>query len=311
MGRSFFMSENMKLKGIYTDKPAIFQIFILLVFMLAGGLLATLIGTGMLFFIYGTDALSSNMAQYPEMLRSIQFISSIFMFLFPALAIAWTCSNNPLSYLSIRKIPNNKILFYVFISMFLFSPTISLTGVLNKQIELPTFLAPIENWMRTQEDAAEQITEYLLSGNGIFVLLSNLLVIAITAAITEEFLFRGTIQKIMGKWTVNYHIIIWGTAFIFSAFHLQFFGFIPRLLLGAYFGYLLYWSKCIWIPVFAHFVNNATAVIVMSNGQWKENEFMSGNITNAHLMPFACASLLTLFAFIALNKHLRDEMTKE
>ena len=48
---------------------------------------------------------------------------------------------------------------------------------------------------------------------------------------------------------------------LFSAMHMQFFGFFPRMLLGALFGYLLVWTGSLWVPVFAHFFNNASAVI--------------------------------------------------
>ena len=308
MGRSFFMPENMNLKGFYAGKPALFQIFLLLLFMLAGGFISSVLGMGVLFLTHGVKA---DIYQYPGIMRTLQFLSSIGMFLFPAIAVAWTCSNKPSGYLSIKKTPNVRIMLLILISMYLFSPTITLTGVLNKQMELPSILAPIENWMRTQEDAAEHMTELLLSEGGILTLLSNLIVIAVTAAITEEFLFRGTIQRIIGKWSPNHHIIIWSAAFIFSAFHMQFFGFIPRLLLGAYFGYLLYWSKCIWIPVFAHFVNNATAVIGMSNSRWKNLELVSGDISDAHLLSFASMAFVTLISFIILNKYIRKELIKD
>lgn len=103
--------------------------------------------------------------------------------------------------------------------------------------------------MQTQEALAEQLTNTLLAGDGLLTFLSNLVVMALMAGITEEFLFRGALQRIIGQWTANHHIVIWSAAILFSAFHLQFYGFLPRMLLGAYFGYLLYWSRNIWIPV--------------------------------------------------------------
>ena len=76
-------------------------------------------------------------------------------------------------------------------------------------MELPSFMEPIENWMRLQEETAEQLTLKLLAGRGIITLFFNLIVIAVAAGITEEFLFRGALQRIIGKWTYNHHIIIW------------------------------------------------------------------------------------------------------
>jgi hypothetical protein len=50
-------------------------------------------------------------------------------------------------------------------------------------------------------------------------------------------------------------------AALFSAFHLQFRGFIPRFALGVIFGYLYEWSRSLWLPILAHFTNNAIATI--------------------------------------------------
>jgi len=33
-------------------------------------------------------------------------------------------------------------------------------------------------------------------------------------------------------------------------------------MLGVLFGYLYYWTGSLWVPVFAHFLNNGAAVIV-------------------------------------------------
>ena len=74
--------------------------------------------------------------------------------------------------------------------MFLMSPAITLTALFNKQMVLPTFMAPVENWMKAQEALAEQLTNMLLSGDGLMNLLANLLVVAVMAGITEEFFSR-------------------------------------------------------------------------------------------------------------------------
>lgn len=292
----------MRLKGIYAGKPALFQLLLLLLCLLFGAILSSLIGTGIFFTFHG---ISGNLSQYPGMMRMMQFVSAVGTFLFPALAVAWLCSPDPADYLCIKRKTDNRVLALVLVSMVLMSPTTTLTALLNKQMILPSFMAPIENWMQTQEALAEQLTNTLLAGDGLLIVLSNLLVMAVMAGITEEFLFRGALQRIIGQWTTNHHIVIWSAAIIFSAFHLQFYGFLPRMLLGAYFGYLLYWSKNIWVPVFAHFVNNAFAVIGMSDSRLKENEFISGDISNANLLPYSALAVITLLLFIVCVQHIR------
>lgn len=292
----------MNLKGIYAGKPALFQLFLLLLCILLGGIVSSLLGAGIFYLSHG---LSANMMQYPDMMRLVQLISALGTFLFPSLAVAWLCGHDAGEYLFTKKVPDGKILLLVLISMFLLSPAISLTALLNKQMSLPSFLAPVENWMLAQEALAEQLTNTLLAGEGIFTLLYNLLVIAVIAAIAEEFLFRATLCRIIGKWTGKHHVIIWTAAIVFSAFHLQFYGFLPRMLLGAYFGYLLYWGRSIWIPVFAHFTNNAFAVVSMSDARLKDNEFITGEISNENLLPYSLSAVVALILFFICAKQIR------
>ena len=292
----------MRIKGIYATRPAIIQLLILLLFLLAGAILSSIISTGLLLATHGLQA---DITQDANLMRLIQFISAICTFLLPSIAMAWICSDNPRHYLSVKKITDGRIWILTLVCVFLFSPVINLLGLLNKQMELPAFMAPIEEWMRAQETLTEQLTTILLSSDSVWVILANLIVIAVTAGITEEFLFRGALQRVIGKWTSNPHTIIWVAAILFSAFHLQFYGFLPRMILGAYFGYLLYWSKSIWIPVFAHFVNNAFAVIGMSDSRLKDNEFITGDIPAEHLLDFCLIAALSFLLFILVNRRLK------
>jgi membrane protease YdiL (CAAX protease family) len=296
----------MYLKGIYADKSALFQLYILLLLVLGGLILASFITTIPLLLLQGIDGSQKGIAFDPSLMRISQFISAVGTFLLPACFFAWLCSNQPKRYLSIGKCPTFEVLVLTFLSMFLINPAISLTGLLNQQMELPSFMEGIEHWMRTQEDEAERLTLLLLSEKGIGALLANLLVVALTAGITEEFLFRGAFQRILERWTSNPHWVIWIAACLFSAFHMQFYGFLPRMLLGAYFGYLLYWSRNIWIPVFAHFTNNAFAVICMSDEQLKQNEFISGEVTAPNLLPYIVMAVIGLALFYFCGKRLKE-----
>lgn len=293
----------MRIKGIYANRSAIIQLLILLLLLLAGAVLSSIISTSLLLI---THSLQTDITQDANLMRFVQFISAICTFLLPAITMAWACSDNPCHYLSIKKITDSRIWILTLVCMFLFSPIINLLGLLNKQMELPAFMAPIEEWMLAQESLAEQLTTILLSSDSVWVILANLIVIAVTAGITEEFLFRGALQRVIGKWTSNPHTIIWVAAILFSAFHLQFYGFLPRMILGAYFGYLLYWSKSIWMPVFAHFVNNAFAVIGMSDSRLKDNEFITGDIPAEHLLDFCLIATLFFLLFILANRQLKQ-----
>lgn len=123
----------MRIKGIYATRPAVIQLLILLLFLLAGAVLSSIISTGLLL----NHGLQADITQDANLMRLIQFISAICTFLLPSIAMAWTCSDNPRHYLSVKKIKDGRIWILTLVCMFLFSPVINLLGLLNKQMELP------------------------------------------------------------------------------------------------------------------------------------------------------------------------------
>lgn len=149
-------------------------------------------------------------------------------------------------------------------------PVVNFIAALNEKMVFPEFLKWLEEAMRNSEEQIAKFTELLLNVQSIWGYLANLFIIAILPALGEEFLFRGVIQKIVTRWTGKVHLSIWLVAAIFSAMHMQFYGFFPRMLLGAMFGYIMIWSGSIWYSVIAHFINNAvtlTLAYFIQNGQ--------------------------------------------
>ena len=139
-------------------------------------------------------------------------------------------------------------------------PMISLLAEWNNGMELPSYLASLEEMMRQMEESAKVLTERFLNTSSVGMMLVNLLVMALLPAVCEEMMFRGWLQRVLGK-SVNYHTAIWVSAFVFSAIHFQFYGFIPRMLIGAALGYLYYYTGSLWAPIVTHFTNNAAAVV--------------------------------------------------
>ena len=139
-------------------------------------------------------------------------------------------------------------------------PMISLLAEWNKGMELPQFLASIEEMMREMEESSKVLTERFLNTTSEWMLFVNLLVMALLPAVCEEMMFRGWLQRALGQ-SVDYHTAIWVSAIVFSAIHFQFYGFIPRMLIGAALGYLYYYTGSLWAPIVAHFTNNAAAVV--------------------------------------------------
>jgi membrane protease YdiL (CAAX protease family) len=206
----------------------------------------------------------SDITAYPARLREMQFISQLGAFLVPALLTAYLFSNNYKDYLYLNTPFNGAVVFWTVMSVISIFPFLNLMTQLNRQMVLPDFLKSVEEYMKSAEENNTLLIESMLRAENMWAIVFNVLVIAVFAAVGEEFLFRGALQRIIGGRIRNKHVVVWTVAFVFSFIHFQFYGFIPRLLFGAYFGYLLYFTKNLWIPVIAHFVHNFTGVILFT-----------------------------------------------
>jgi uncharacterized protein len=171
----------------------------------------------------------------------------------------------------------------------------------NAGIKFPDFLSDIEKTMREKEDELMLMTKYLTDFDSPVEFLMGLLVIGVLAGLGEEFLFRGVLQPKLQFYTGNAHVGIWLAAFIFSAIHLQFYGLFPRMLLGAIFGYLYYYSGSLLYPIIAHILNNAFTVILVYLNKLGKIEF---NIEESEQvsLPFALLGLVLLIVGMQVFK---------
>ncbi|GAB1454266.1 hypothetical protein MASR2M47_43220 [Draconibacterium sp.] len=202
----------------------------------------------------------------PETLRILKYfqvVQSIGVFIIPPFILGWLFHGQVAEYLSLNKPVNFASVLLVLLLSFAASPFINFIGEMNANMQLPEWLSGLENWMKNTEEKAAELTEAFLKVDSLGGLLFNIFMVAVLPAIGEELLFRGVIQRIFTNWTKNIHWGIWISAILFSALHMQFYGFIPRMFLGVMFGYLLVWSGSMWLPIIAHFMNNAIAVVGM------------------------------------------------
>jgi membrane protease YdiL (CAAX protease family) len=162
--------------------------------------------------------------------------------------------------------------------------------------------------MKNAEENAEMLTKAFLKVDSVGGLFFNLFMVALLPAVGEELLFRGVIQRILTRWTRSYHWGIWIAAILFSALHMQFYGFVPRMLLGVLFGYLLVWSGSMWLPVLAHFINNAIAVIAY---YFVDKKLLNPNIeeigSTAGSYYMAVISLGLIVVFLIMIKRQNEE----
>lgn len=187
---------------------------------------------------------------------------NILAFIIPAVLMWKICFHaSPLRAIEANTTPSSKMIGIALIIYFAGMPLLNQIVYWNQEMRLPEFMASFEEWSRDLEKLAEEQTKDLLSTTSIFPTAMNILVIGILTGIGEEFFFRGALQKGLSKCGVNVHTAIWTSAFIFSAVHFQFYGFAPRLLLGALFGYVYYWSGNIWVSALVHALNNSLVIV--------------------------------------------------
>lgn len=196
----------------------------------------------------------------PQMMIMLA-IQGFVLFVASPLITARLITTQPFKYLSLTTLPTLKQIVWVTIAMVVMTPALNLIVSWNESMHLPEFMSGIEEWMRANEDSAMEATKKILSINTFGSLIATVFLVGVLTGVGEELTFRGVMQKLITERWNNNHIAIWVTAIIFSAIHLQFFGFFPRMLLGAFFGYLLVWSKSIWLPIYAHTLNNSMAVV--------------------------------------------------
>lgn len=194
-------------------------------------------------------------------LRIATVVQDILVFILPAILTAAMVTNRPDRLLETERRPDMRLLLYAVAVMIVSMPVMNAIVMWNESLTLPDSLHDVESWMRMTEENARRSVETLLGGRTVGDLVVSIFLIGILAGLSEEIYFRGTMQRLLASEKLNAHSAIWITAIIFSIFHFQFFGFFPRLILGAFFGYLLYWSGSLWLPVAVHALNNTIVVV--------------------------------------------------
>ncbi len=200
-------------------------------------------------------------AQDIALLKYFQIISQVGLFIVSSFLFALLVSKSPLSYLKLNRGPKISLIAIAILIAIVSTPFLDWVMELNSRIHFPESLALLENWMRQKELEATRLTELFLGTSGVSGLLVNLLMMALLAGLGEELLLRGIVQPLFIRITKNAHLGIWLAAALFSFMHFQFFGFVPRMILGALFGYYYYWSRNLWIPIIAHILNNGFIVL--------------------------------------------------
>lgn len=193
-----------------------------------------------------------------RMLRIAAVMQDMLLFVLPAVIVAILLTRLPARFLAVDYAPRGRAICLAALTMIVSIPAMNWVIELNASMPLPEGIA---SYLHQLEQTAARTTEAMLGATDIGSLVMNLLIVAVLAGFSEELFFRGMVQRLFIGCRWNAVAAIWVAAALFSAMHMQVFGFVPRLLLGAFFGYLLLWSGSLWLPVAMHVLNNAIYII--------------------------------------------------
>lgn len=283
------------------------KIIYLFVFCLAGLFLAGSLVTVINGLVGGQMMVSS------WGLRVSSAFQMILIFFMPAIALIIWSGNKPIAFLGLHRSKDTLVL-YLLALVILFGgmPFITLISQINQMLVLPDWLSGVEMWMKNLEESAQVTTNLLLEGASVWDLLGNILFIGVFAAVAEEVFFRGVLQQLLNTMFKDKHTAVWVTALIFSLLHMQFYGFFPRIILGAMLGYLFVYSKNLWIPIFVHFLNNA--LVVTLNFFFRDNTVYQyleqPPITSTFLFTGLVSLGLLVYLFCLFQAKLRPQVER-
>jgi membrane protease YdiL (CAAX protease family) len=247
------------------SKPVFIQILLFVGMAMGLLMIFSLIGMSILSGITGISAFDvANIAVWkanPKMIiyvRGMLVLQFLGLFLIPSLLFAYFSDPKPLQYVGLKK-PVKPIYWVLGIaSLIVAIPLVEFTGLLNRQINFGS----LQHWVQSMEDEAMQQIKFMLGKKEVSELIMNIIFISLFAGIGEELFFRGVLQRLFIKATKNPWAGIIITAFFFSAMHLQFFGFIPRFLMGILLGAVYWYSGSLIVTMAAHFFYDALIIVL-------------------------------------------------
>jgi len=297
------------MKGLLKSKKAGTQLLILISIALASFFILGLLGTVILSKVSGMslEAMSDsskwdyNSGTLVTVIRGMQIIQFITLFVVPTFLCAWFFSTDSKKYLGLT-MPANSMYFLVGAALLILAlPLVNFLGELNRSVQFPAALA---NWMKEQEAEAAKTIKALLSKHSVKDLVLNIICIAGLAAVGEELLFRGIAQRLLIKLFKNHWAGIIISAFLFSAMHVQFYGFMPRFMLGILLGAVYWYSGSLWTAILAHFVYDAFLIVLVYFNPATLNEENTLQLSN-----LAMVAVVSLIAVVSLVVWMKKKST--
>lgn len=212
--------------------------------------------------------------------------------------------------LNFKPFPKARVLFMIILIQVVFMGFNGWLQEINENIVFPESMKGLETLLKGMEEQLAKATKFFTTFTSFWQFLLAFIVIAVIAGIGEELVFRGLLMRKLFLGINNIHVAIWLAGFIFAAIHFQFYGILPRMMLGVLFGYLYYWTGNIWVPIFAHIFNNGLAVIIMYLYNLKIVKTDLESIDHVP-MPIVLFSLVATIGLLFLFKNYTESQSVE
>jgi len=235
-------------------------------------------------------------------IKGLLIVQDIGIFLLPPLVYAYLADPRPLAYMGIKSPQKNSFFLVALIIMIAGYFTVEFLGMINQSIV--TLLPKMtQKWVESGEENANGMLENILSIKGPASLMMAIFMVGALPAIGEELFFRGILQKLFIQIFKSAWPGIIFTGFLFSAFHMQFLGFLPRMALGIILGALYWYSGSILTSMLGHFIFN-TINILLIYLKLADLDSKSGAG-----MVFSLIGLVCLILVVFLLNYLRKKST--
>lgn len=299
------------LRQAIDDMPlSIKPIFAILLTILFSGFFF-FVGLKVEFFVYKTDMAGLSLLlqdlKNPNLipvLRSFMALQTLALFALPPLILTYIYNKNFLTTFSLNKKTPGYFLGLSVLLIIIANPFINFLSELNGFL-LDSFLGDT-NSLKTEDIQTQKIIAFLLNDTQLSSFLINTIIIAFLPAVCEELFFRGLLQKVVLRKYMSMHYAVFLSAFIFSFLHFQFYGFIPRFVLGIVFGYILEWTGSLWITIIIHFTNNFLAVFFnyLITKNIINNSIESLGAASTQWLGYVCAFISFVIIYIMYRKYI-------
>lgn len=292
------LDKNYNRASISPKASPVFTAFFSLI---AVFLLYQIVGGTLTYIIFGLDFRNSDLTS----LRLMTMAGQVLFILLPALIISKAVYENVTFIIRAYKTTIAELILFtigfIIITFLVQSYLVLQLSLLDYLAEKSPLIFDIKVFLDNIDKSMSESYIFLLTSDSFLDIILIIMVVAITPAFAEEVFFRGLIQNSLEfKYNALKASIL--SACFFALYHFNFYGLLPLIGLGVYFGYAAYKSGSIIIPIFLHFFNNFIAILsflVSGKEELIETKIASSEEMITALIVMA-GSIMLLYVFMII-----------